>query len=453
MGTSARFVLSAVALVQLVLLCGATTVLILRLRGIEADVDRLGREESAFLSKLDASETDLYRLSILLRDSLTDPGYDQVVARRELASLLQHISVAPLQPPADASPELRKHLRNMEDAREDYVAHIRTISSWSLRERRMHATSYLSRQVAPIRERFSSAVTEIASVVRALRARRTQATSESIHYIEQLTLQILLGSAVLGLAIAGTVLWKFRQYEGERNLHLKKLVEAEEGLRALSQRLVETQEEERRNLSRELHDEVGQVLTALRVQLGQIAVQGETGSEQYLRQAVQLADRSLQTVRQIARGLRPAMLDDLGLGPTLKWLGRDVSNNTGLDVEVEIDGELARLEDSRRTCVYRVVQEALTNCIKHAHATKAHVTVHERPDELTLEIWDDGIGMKFGKRQGIGLLGMRERVEELGGAFRVETTNDAGLAIRVNLPKGKPEMNEEQDHDSRTHCG
>src|SRR4051812_45697390 len=114
MGTSARFVLSAVALVQLLLLGGATAVLILRLRGIEADVDRLGREESAFLSKLDASETDLYRLSILLRDSLTDPSYDQVVARRELASLLQHISVAPFEPPPDASPELRKHFRNME---------------------------------------------------------------------------------------------------------------------------------------------------------------------------------------------------------------------------------------------------------------------------------------------------------------------------------------------------
>jgi len=266
-------------------------------------------------------------------------------------------------------------------------------------------------------------------------------------------LEVLLGSAVLGLGFAFAVLWKLRQYEGERDLHLKKLVDAEEELRALSQRLLETQEDERRHLSRELHDEVGQVLTALRVQLGQIAVQGETGSEQHLRQATQLAERSLQTVRQIARGLRPAMLDDLGLGPTLKWLGRDVSNNTGLNVEVEIDGELARLEDSRRTCVYRVVQEALTNCIKHAQATKAHVAVHESPEELTLEIWDDGIGMKFGKRQGIGLLGMRERVEELGGAFRVATTDGAGMAIRVNLPKGEPETSEEQDHDSRTHCG
>jgi signal transduction histidine kinase len=453
MGTSARFVLSAVALVQLLLLGGSTAVLILRLRGIEADVDRLGREESAFLSKLDASETDLYRLSILLRDSLTDPSHDQVVASRELASLLQQVSVAPLQPPTDASPELRKHLKNMEEARQDYAAHIRAISSWSFRERRMHATSYLARQVSPIRERFSSAVSEIASVVRTLRARRTQASSESIHQIERLTWQVLLVSAVLGLGFAFAVLSKLRQYEGERDLHLKKLVDAEEELRALSQRLLETQEDERRHLSRELHDEVGQVLTALRVQLGQIAVLGETGSEQHLRQATQLAERSLQTVRQIARGLRPAMLDDLGLGPTLKWLGRDVSNNTGLNVEVEINGELSRLEDSRRTCVYRVVQEALTNCIKHAQATRAHVAVHESPAELTLDIWDDGIGMKFGKRQGLGLLGMRERVEELGGAFRVATTAGAGMAIRVNLPKGEPEPSEEQDHDSRTHCG
>lgn len=442
MGSSARFVLSAVALVQLLLLAASTAVLVLRLHSVEADVERLGREENGFVVQLGSSVTDLYRVSILLRDSVMASDEDQVLAKRELHELLLDVSRTTLPPLANVSPELRRRLQSMQETREEYLNHVRTVASWSELEQRTHLPTYLSQNVTPIRERFSDTVTEITSVVRALRAQRTQATSASIHQIKQLTLQVLLGSAALGLAFAGAVLWKFRQYEGERDLHLKKLVEAEDGLRGLSQRLLEAQEEERKHLSRELHDEVGQVLTALRVQLGQVAADSDASGE-HLRQAAQLADRSLQTVRQIASGLRPAMLDDLGLGPTLKWLGRDVSNTTGLDVEVNIDGELARIEESRKTCVYRIVQEALTNCVKHSRASKAHVDVQERSRELFLEIRDDGIGAAPGKRQGIGLIGMRERVEELGGVFRVVTGPGAGMAIQINLPKGRPQGEEQ----------
>lgn len=219
---------------------------------------------------------------------------------------------------------------------------------------------------------------------------------------------------------------------------MKHLEEVEEGLRALSQRLVESQELERKKLSRELHDEVGQILTALRVQMGQIEPAGEA-SAAHLQQASALADRSLRSVREMARGLRPAMLDDLGLGPAVNWLCRDVSRNTSLDVSVQLEGEFSGLTESQRTCLYRVVQEALTNCVKHAGATTARVLLHDSPRDVVLTIQDSGIGFAAGSSGGIGLLGMRERVEELEGEFAVVSSPGSGTVIRAILPKVRME--------------
>ncbi len=195
-----------------------------------------------------------------------------------------------------------------------------------------------------------------------------------------------------------------------------------------------SQETERKRLSRDLHDEVGQLLTALRVQLGQIEP-AEESLKSHWESASDLADRSLRSVRNLARGLRPAMLDDLGLGPALQWLGREFSKNTPLNVDVEVEGEAAGLNEQERTSLFRLAQEALTNCVKHASAASARVLLKESATDVVLMVEDKGRGFKPGPSAGIGLLGMRERMEELGGELTVMASPGAGTVIRAKLPK------------------
>jgi signal transduction histidine kinase len=210
---------------------------------------------------------------------------------------------------------------------------------------------------------------------------------------------------------------------------------------------VESQETERKQLSRELHDEVGQILTALKVQLGQIEPD-DPDSMVHLQRATELTERSLRSVRQMARGLRPAMLDDLGLAPALKWLGRDFSQHSGLDIDVQIDGELRDLDEPHRTCLYRVTQEALTNCARHSGCNQARVLLRETENALELTVQDDGTGFAAGDTEGVGVLGMRERVEELDGDFAVISSPGAGTLVRANLPKTLPRESHTEKHDS-----
>jgi len=151
----------------------------------------------------------------------------------------------------------------------------------------------------------------------------------------------------------------------------------------------------------------------------------------------ELADRSLRSVREMARGLRPAMLDDLGLGPALQWMGRDFAKHNELDVDVKIESEIAGLGDAQRTCLYRVAQEALTNCVKHAKAKSVQIQLQESGSEVVLTVTDDGVGFLPGQSAGIGVIGMRERVDELGGEFAVFTSPGNGTRIRAGLARGR----------------
>jgi signal transduction histidine kinase len=307
------------------------------------------------------------------------------------------------------------------------------VLAWSERERKVLGPRYLYQELVPPRERFVTEERKLAALARAVRESHDRDMAGSIQAIERLTSRIVVGAALLGLGLAGVAVWYFRQYEKERDAHLQHLQQVEDDLRALSQRLVTSQELERKKLSRDLHDEVGQTLTALRVQLGQVEPSADSAA--HLRHASKLADRSLRTVRELARVLRPAMLDDLGLAPALSWLGRDFSKNTDLEVSVRVVGEFADLDEPVRTCIFRIVQEALTNSVKHSGASRAGVLLHESPEEVVVTVQDNGRGFPPGRARGIGLLGMRERVEELAGEFVIDRSGGTGTLIRAKLPK------------------
>ena len=220
------------------------------------------------------------------------------------------------------------------------------------------------------------------------------------------------------------------------------IVRTREELKELSGRLVDAQENERRAISRELHDEVGQSLSALLVELGNLTAALSAGDLRELRSHVdvikKLAEASVQVVRNMALLLRPSMLDDLGLVPALQWQAREVSKRTGMRVDVAADHVSDELLEEHKTCVYRVVQEALNNCSKHARARQVRVTVHQEQSKLLLTIQDDGQGFAAHLERGLGLVGMEERVTRLGGLFQVNSEPGHGTLLSIELPLETP---------------
>jgi signal transduction histidine kinase len=195
-------------------------------------------------------------------------------------------------------------------------------------------------------------------------------------------------------------------------------------------------------LSRELHDEAGQALTALKLSLELITAElapGESALRQNLGEAVALTESTKERIRVLAQGLRPPALDTVGLNLTLEAFCRDFSRRTQLPIDYQ-GSEVRGLSDAMNICLYRVLQEALTNVAKHAHATHVDVSLSRRGQIVRLSVADNGRGFShnatkmFQRWTGIGLLGMRERVELLGGWLEIETELGRGLRTVANLP-------------------
>ena len=240
----------------------------------------------------------------------------------------------------------------------------------------------------------------------------------------------------LGLLLAGATILHTSRLEKNVEDRYKESLQAQRELRELSNRLVNAQEQERRAISRELHDEVGQSLGALLMDVENLAAApGEDESaRQGLKNIKKLAENCLNEVRNIALLLRPSMLDDFGLVAALEWQARDVSKRTGLRIQILDQHVSDNLPEESRTCIYRIVQEALHNCSKHSHAKSVQVTVRQETDRLWLTIQDDGKGFDPNAVRGLGLVGMSERVSQLGGTLHVDSGPGRGTCLRVELP-------------------
>jgi signal transduction histidine kinase len=151
-----------------------------------------------------------------------------------------------------------------------------------------------------------------------------------------------------------------------------------------------------------------------------------------------LIEDSIRVVRNMALLLRPSMLDDLGLVPALQWQAREVSKHSGVWVRVAADQVSEELPEEHKTCIYRIVQEALHNIVKHADAHDVKVTVRQEPNRLLLSIQDDGRGFPAQQVKGMGLLGIEERVSYLGGSFAVDSEPGRGTLLSVMLPLAQP---------------
>jgi signal transduction histidine kinase len=200
-------------------------------------------------------------------------------------------------------------------------------------------------------------------------------------------------------------------------------------------------EDERKHLSRELHDSVGQTLTAVGLQLR--ALRSNSLPPDQLRagldETCRLNAEALRLVRDLAMGLRPALLDDVSLIAALEWQARQFSRHTGVPASLEAAGDLDDLPEAQRTCIYRCVQEALNNCAKHAQAKSVRVVVCVSDEWMSVTIEDDGIGFDHEHipHTGLGLLGMRERVTEVNGKLSIASGQRGGTAVTLEIPVRK----------------
>lgn len=286
-----------------------------------------------------------------------------------------------------------------------------------------------------------TAVLEISTRVEDADARQLAATGEEISRgFENLARRlgrVLIVALCAALLLAAGCFAYILRIERQNKRRYQQIVQGRAALEQLSARLVDAQESERRAISRELHDEVGQTLGAVLVDAANLAnriPKEDTVSHHYLDNIRSLADGSVNAIRNIALLLRPSMLDDLGLVPALEWQAREVSRRSGIKVKVTAENVSDSLPDAVRTCVYRLVQEALHNVSQHSGAASATVTVRQTNGDLEVAVADDGSGFNPAVTKGMGLLGMEERMRQLGGRLEIESKPGRGTILRARLP-------------------
>ena len=313
--------------------------------------------------------------------------------------------------------------------------------SWPADERRRRAPLLIDREIQPLQ-------TELLRRSYQLRA----FNDEQLHEIDQallaqfgelqgsLTRSIILALGSGLLLILASMIYILR-LEQQTRLRYDETVRSRGELERLSARLVDAQETERRNLSRELHDEVGQTLGALLVDFGRLtAVLGECTPEvkEMVGKMKSVAERSVRSVRNMALLLRPSMLDDLGLVAALEWQGREVSRSSQMEVDVQSENVSEDLPDDYKVTIYRLVQEALNNAVRHSGARNASVRVEQTGDQIKVTVTDDGRGFDPKRSRGMGILGMEERVRRLGGRIAFQSAPGQGTAITAEMPVEVP---------------
>jgi signal transduction histidine kinase len=382
--------------------------------------------------------SDVNLSGVFVRDYLLDiarehaPEYRQSLAefrKTNMATVAELRNLA--EPHADQILSLQAKL-------DDYWQTFDPLFDWTPAEKIFRSASFLRREVVPRREAVLAIAQEIEELNNAnLAEQRAEVTRRYAAFRNDL-LRLLWQSLLLGIVVALAVVSRLRVLERRSADQRSIAQEAERQMRQLSQRLVATQEEERKNLSRELHDHIAQVLTALRIELGRIErtrPPADTRLGAAVAESRHLVDQVFRTVRDLALGLRPSMLDDFGLQPALEWHVRDFTRRYGVDVDLQVHGDFDVLPDRYRTCVYRAIQEALTNCVRHAKPRTISVSVTGHDDRLDVSVTDDGIGFDPARRRdGLGLRGIEERVKELHGTMIIGSAAGEGTALTIQLP-------------------
>lgn len=404
---------------------------------IYREIRHIQGAQQATQKSLAEMERRLYLVSIAVRESLLDTSpvegaqYLETLAEgreainRELATLRRGTAAVS----AGVFEQLESELNR-------YWATIEPVFRWTPEERVAKGTYFLREQQRPRRQSILAIASSIGALTNRSYQKQYEEVTNSQREFRDDIQRIVAVAFFLGVVIAGGSILRISVLEERSERERQKAESAEEKLRSLSTQLMHAQEEERKSISRELHDEVGQMLTGLRMQIAALdrSRHDDGAFEQHLAEAKGLAEQTLRSVRDLAVGLRPSVLD-LGLVPALQWQARQFSRMSGVRVSVHVEGDLEEVPEDHRTCVYRVVQESLTNAARHAAAHNVDVYLTRSDGRLQVRVQDDGSGFQPGERDagGLGLVGMEERVRELGGLFRVESRPGDGTRVSVDF--------------------
>jgi signal transduction histidine kinase len=420
------------------------------LEDFQVNVVQKNRKASLQLLRL---QDDTYQLAVSLRDmTLPESRYPIFYWKGEFTRVHQDMDEAlrlegQYSASTSAGDEKRRQLRDVLD---DFW--LSSDEAFQLADQGHEETARYM-----IRSQLENKREIISSIITRLLALNDQAQTEAGQQVSltygRVKWDILVLIGVLFLVAMGTGLYTLQANRKtfDRLHHLAERLQTQsEELRMLSWKLIDVQEKTLRQVARDLHDEFGQILTAIGVTLGrasQKALDKDPVFVEDVKYVKKIVEDTLQSVRSESQIFRPAILDDFGLAQTLEWFVDQFSRQTG--VLVHYNGKLSDgfflPEDAIH--LYRIVQEALNNVAKHSGAKEAWVKVAEEAGTLSLEIRDNGAGFVIGPEsnrvagQGIGLMGMRERAEHLKGSFSIRSSPNRGTVVSVTVPLQRPSLN------------
>jgi signal transduction histidine kinase len=421
-------------------------------------LDHVRRQEAGMrqaflgrLSALDQIRSGIYLSGTYVRDFLLSPDVSGAQAQSARLEGLERETRAALDAYARSmAPEERQPFQDLRAEIDAYWRVLDRTLAWTPEERNRLRYSFFYDELVPRR----TAMLQIADRTAAVNERGlSRAEDDLANSSDRLRRSLMLTFAVTlagGLVMALATIGRTLQLERELERRLEENARAHADLRELSAKLVRAQENERRTLARELHDEVGQSLSAILMETEGAACAEEPAEvREHLAAIRRMAEKTVNEVRDLALLLRPSMLDDFGLVPALQWHARETAKRTGLDVVVEADETVDALPDEHQTCIYRLVQEALNNSARHASARTVEVTVTRQGPRVCFSVRDDGAGFDPRLVRGLGLLGMEERVRRLGGKVRIDSQPGRGTLVAAELPVA--EMAAKNGHDAHSH--
>jgi signal transduction histidine kinase len=428
-------------LVCIVAAAAGTLLALQRVRGSEAQLRK------AFLDRigaLDQIRAQIYLSGTYVRDFLLSPDADASKAQADHLSALERENRAALDAYAHGiEPEERDPFLAMRSEIDSYWGVLDATAGWSPQERLRRRSTFFYNELVPRRTAMLQIADRIASVNEQGLTRseaRLTASADDLRRSLMLTFGgTLAGGLILALLTIGFTL------RLERELDLRRA-----DLQELSTLLLRAQENERRALARELHDEVGQSLSAVLMETeGAECANDPSAVREHLDAIKRLAEKTVSQVRDLALLLRPSMLDDLGLTPALNWHARETGKRTGLNVVVDADDAIDNLPDDHRTCIYRLVQEAVNNAVRHANARNVEVAVRREGRKVNVTVQDDGAGFDTRFLRGLGLLGMEERVRRLGGSLKITSQPGRGTLVLAALPVA--ELDQRNEHEANSY--
>jgi signal transduction histidine kinase len=411
-----------------------------RIQEVEGQAVEVGRRYMHAQALLSETRAEVYRASIYVRDALLDPEPDPARYRADVETayrqaddlLAQYVPVLRARTEFDRAERLRREIAALRDA------NLGVLSTDS-RQWRENGSDLLVSRIMPKREAAILVANELQTLNRNAYVDQ-QAQAAVLYRNIQDRFWVTFGLAVFAtLCIALFSAVHVSRLERRLRLEQEKDARTAAELQRLSAKLVSAQEEERRTIARELHDEIGQVLTVIKMELShaQRHIASHGGSADLLDDARSITDRALHAVRDISHFLHPPLLDDLGLSAAVDWYVQSINKRHELRVDFTAENMTARLPWEIEVALYRIVQEGLTNVLRHARAQRCTVELirNDLGESVRVTIRDDGVGFDpMAPRDpeaspGLGLVGIRERVTQLGGELRLDSAPGRGTVL------------------------